>query len=682
MSNSSTDGIRVTTCFQCTASAPIITNSTLLANAGYGINVTAGDSATISACTFTNNGNYAIGSEANTTLLNLSGLTATGNGSGTKNAIGYRGGAITGSERWLNGSLPVEATSTATVNSGATLTIDAGATIKFAVGLWLNVYGTLNATGTAASPILFTSNAVTPTPGSWNGIHFSSASSTSQIAYATVKYAGSNSSAAVLLDTSSPTLDHLTVSNSSSEGIRVQTCYLCASSSPTISFGTLTSNAGYGINVTGENSPTIRDCTFTNNGNYAIGAEANTTLLNLSNLTATGNGTGGTKNAIGYRGGTITGSDRWVNGSLLREINGGTTVNAGATLTIDAGATIKFAANQSLNVSGTLTAVGTQTNQIVFTSTADLPAPGGWNNLHFWSASSTSQMAYATINYAGANNVAALIIDSSSPTIDHVTVSNSSSEGIRVGTTGSAPAITNCTLSANAGYGINVAGGNGATITGCTFTNNGNYAIGAEPNTNLLGLTNLTATGNGAGGVQNAIGYRGGGISTTERWLNGSLPREIIGFVQLNTNVTLTIDPGATIKFASVSLDVYGTLTALGTAANPILFTSNSATPVAGSWKTIHYFTGSSASQMSYATVIYSGAWWAGLLIDNDAAPSFDHVTVSTSGGGVRVLATGHPTLRHCSFINTTTGIINDADPMIKAASEAVVRNWPSNCRA
>src|SRR5206468_1328678 len=89
--------------------------------------------------------------------------------------------------------------------------------------------------------------------------------------------------------------------------------------------------------------------------------------------------------------------------------------------------------------------------------------------------------------------------------------------------------ITNSTFSSNSGYGVNVTtNGNTATISGSTFTNNGNYAIGAEANTTLLDLSNLTATGNGSG-TKNAIGYRGGGISRAEHWLNGSLWREITG---------------------------------------------------------------------------------------------------------------------------------------------------------
>src|SRR5260370_5337581 len=130
-------------------------------------------------------------------------------------------------------------------------------------------------------------------------------------------------------------------------------------------------------------------------------------------------------------------------------------------------------------------------------------------------SSSSSQLTYASVSYAGGWN-AGVVVEGSSPTIDHVTVSTSSSDGIKVMGTGSAPTITNCTLSSNSGYGINVIGGNSASIGASTFTSNTNYAIGAEANTSLSDLTNLTATGNGSGGTKNAAGYRGGTISAAE----------------------------------------------------------------------------------------------------------------------------------------------------------------------
>lgn len=75
---------------------------------------------------------------------------------------------LAASEAWmLTGELVVK--------DGATLTIEAGTTIKATPG-GTNVYiaveqgGKINATGTAASPIVITSSASNPRPGDWGGL--------------------------------------------------------------------------------------------------------------------------------------------------------------------------------------------------------------------------------------------------------------------------------------------------------------------------------------------------------------------------------------------------------------------------------------------------------------------------------------------------------------------------------
>jgi hypothetical protein len=72
----------------------------------------------------------------------------------------------------------------------------------------------------------------------------------------------------------------------------------------------------------------------------------------------TGNG-GGTKDVLAYRGGTINGNQAWHGGApwvVLADVN----VASGAVLTIDPGVTVKFVSQKKLQISGTLSAVGTE----------------------------------------------------------------------------------------------------------------------------------------------------------------------------------------------------------------------------------------------------------------------------------------------------------------------------------
>jgi parallel beta-helix repeat protein len=86
------------------------------------------------------------------------------------NSIGgqYVHGGITQNTIWNSNQGPYIAISNITVTNGATLTIDPGTEVKFDGNFSLTVNGTLNAVGTAANMIKFTSNKISPSPGDWN----------------------------------------------------------------------------------------------------------------------------------------------------------------------------------------------------------------------------------------------------------------------------------------------------------------------------------------------------------------------------------------------------------------------------------------------------------------------------------------------------------------------------------
>ena len=83
-------------------------------------------------------------------------------------------------------------TISAKINVQAKLTIEPGVEVRFLTvgsGLDFTSGGELEAIGTATDPIIFTSDAVTPAPGDWDGINFNNAAGTANLQYVVIEYA-------------------------------------------------------------------------------------------------------------------------------------------------------------------------------------------------------------------------------------------------------------------------------------------------------------------------------------------------------------------------------------------------------------------------------------------------------------------------------------------------------------
>ena len=112
----------------------------------------------------------------------------------------------------------------------------------------------------------------------------------------------------------------------------------------------------------------------------------------------------------------------------------------------------------------------------------------------------------------------------------------------------------------------------------------------------------------------------GGPITTDTTWTLANSPYVVTASVDVLAGVTLTIQPGVTVKFNNgFSLQVNGKLIAQGTASQPIAFTSNQASPAPNNWGGI-LFTGTaipttadadgnylSGSILTYCSVKYGG---------------------------------------------------------------------------
>jgi hypothetical protein len=118
-------------------------------------------------------------------------------------------------------------------------------------------------------------------------------------------------------------------------------------------------------------------------------------------------------------------------------------------------------------------------------------------------------------------------------------------------------------------------------------------------------------------------------------------PYTISDFIEVNDGAVLTIEPGVTLAFeGGLGLDVgassVGKLVAVGTAQNPIIFTSSSNPPLPGDWRAIHLWDGTMAgTQIAYAKLDYCGADRNGCIVGDGVQANLvtlDHLTIGHVG--------------------------------------------------
>ncbi|MBK9095141.1 MAG: right-handed parallel beta-helix repeat-containing protein [Anaerolineae bacterium] len=146
-------------------------------------------------------------------------------------------------------------------------------------------------------------------------------------------------------------------------------------------------------------------------------------------------------------------------------------------------------------------------------------------------------------------------------------------------------------------------------------------------------------------------------------------PYIMTGSVIVMSSATLTIAPGTRVEVTSLkALTVQGTLVARGVDGNPIVFTSNAASPGKGDWGYIHFADSStdatvdangnyvSGSILQYATVEYAGG---ASINDNGAvrieasSPYIDHNTIRLSRtDGIHAWSNGIPYLFNNQVLN------------------------------
>lgn len=516
------------------------------------------------------------------------------------------GGTITTNTTWLPANSPYVMDSDVTVNPSVTLTIQPGVVVKAgAPATRLMIHGTLNAQGTSANRIFFTSlkddtlagdtngdgTATTPAPGDWGGVGLWTDSAANTLSHLEVRYAGGvnwwyGAYASVFVYTAALTLTDSTIIH----------------------------GAASGINVYGGGGPTITGNAITDNQGWAIFLEdVDSTRGVFRDNTASGDAVNGIRVV-----GTLDYAATWED-ALPFVLDGvEAPVKAGITLTLRAGVVVKgSSASAFLRVYGTLSADASAGSPIVFTSLKDdsaggdtnndgaatAPAPGDWGGVALWTGSAGSLVDNARVRWAGGYNwwygaYASFFIYTSSAT------------------------LRNSTIADGLNSGVDVHGAATPTVSGNAINNNSAWAIFLEDPDSAPNLSGNTASGNFRDGIRVS-----GPLNTTASWRAG-LPFVLDGSgVTGAASATLTLQAGVIVKGgAGSTLQIGGALHGEGTSAEKVYFTSlqddsvggdtnhdgAATSPAAGDWGGVGFMYNSGAQSLSHTEVRYAGSmnWW------------------------------------------------------------------------
>ncbi len=538
-------------------------------SAGGGIQITGASNA-ITATSFARNSFAANTGEAarydigttNALPSDIASSTLSKSNPNTKQGI-FLQGRVAANATWGGGPFVALGNNTGStslkVDAGATLTLQPGISIKGSLVYGpLIVNGTLNAQGTAANPITFSSwsddsdgydtNGDGPSQGrsnvkDWDGITINATSGATTI------------------------LDHTRVSYAD-EGVVIN-----GGASPTISNSELSHNQFYGIQVSAGGAPPIHHDAFSANGDYGVWYSASSGqsgAIDIHDNVVTGNGPGGTSagggiqisgasNAItgtsfasnsfaGNTGeaarydigtsnalppdissstlsqsnpntkqgiflqGRVAANATWGGGPFVAlGTNTGSTslkVDAGVTLTLQPGTSIKGSlVYGSLIVNGTLDARGTAASPITFSSWSD-DSDGYDTNGDGPSQGRINVKDWDGITINGTSGATTIL--------DHTRVSYAD-EGVVING-GASPTISNSELSHNQFYGIQVNAGGAPPIHHDAFSDNGDYGISYSAAGGQSGAINIhdnVVTANGPGGTAAAGGIQISGASNT-----------------------------------------------------------------------------------------------------------------------------------------------------------------------
>jgi len=603
-----------------------------------------------------------------------------------------------------------------TVPQGSTLTIPSGVTFRvYGANTEIRINGSLNIQGTAAEPVIFTSNKTNPAKNSWSGLVIGPDATNVLIDYAVIEWA----SRGIAFDQSTGAVHHSVIQNNM-HGI-----YVGYGASPQITQGNTITGNTYGVYVAGSGNasqnpnPVVTSNSLYGNSNYDYYAYY---LGNAASVTLdASNNWWGTTDILAIAAKIYDNAEQsvWspmvnflpfqgseggasINGSGLSGAWDGTplvsgqvydvvddfTVPQGSTLTIPAGTTFRvYGANTEIRIDGSLNIQGTAAEPVIFTSNKTNPAKNSWSGLVIGPDATNVLIDYAVIEWANRG----IFFDQTDGAVHHSVIQNNSF-GIYVGY-GASPQITQGNTITNNTYGVYVRSNGNASqnpnpvVTSNSLYGNSNYdyyayylgnaaSVTLDASNNWWGTTDILAIAakiydNAEQSVWspmvNFLPFQGseGGASTNGSGLSGAWDGtplvsgqvyDVIDDFTVPQGSALTIPAGTTFRVygANTEIRINGSLNIQGTAAEPVIFTSNKTNPAKNSWSGLVIGPNATNVVIDYATIEWANR---GIFFDQSTG-AVHHSVIQNNSFGIYVGYGASPQITQGNTItNNTYGV-------------------------